>query len=147
YYPETWSNWVLAFCAVWAGCMALRTLRAIEGQSNIMVSKERARLKIEILDLHLVQSNQRPCITEVNFRVVYYGTTEAFKVTSQVWVEIRDNAEPAPSEGTGTTIRMPRVVSKDTALEDQRFLINPPLLVTSLTLYRTGRSLFTSLGE
>src|SRR5665213_1387363 len=52
FYPGTWSNWALAVFGAWAGYMALMTLRAIKEQSDIMMNKERARLRIEVLPLN-----------------------------------------------------------------------------------------------
>jgi hypothetical protein len=37
--PPTWSNWALVGAAVWAGVMALKTLRAIEKQADLMKSQ------------------------------------------------------------------------------------------------------------
>jgi hypothetical protein len=36
FWPSTWSNWALAALAGWAGYMALRTLRAISRQADLM---------------------------------------------------------------------------------------------------------------
>lgn len=59
--PASWSNWALFGGAVWAGLMALRTLKAIETQTRAtqdaalvakqnmvsMIEKERARVRVE----------------------------------------------------------------------------------------------------
>ncbi len=147
FYPGTWSNWALAVLAGWAGYMALSTLRVIEGQSSIMVNKERARLNVEVDPLQQFEINQQSRISEIKFRVVYYGTTEAFKVTTQVWVEIRDDSDSAPSAGAiGTNLRIPRVIAKDTILEDQRFTISPPLTGDLLQSVQNGEKFVHFFG-
>lgn len=40
--PATWSNWVLAGLAFWAGCSALKTMRAIQLQATAQMNADRA---------------------------------------------------------------------------------------------------------
>jgi hypothetical protein len=46
--PSTWSNWALAALATWAGCMALRTLRAIRSQAAAQMDADRAWVLVSV---------------------------------------------------------------------------------------------------
>lgn len=42
FWPASWSNWALAALALWAGCLALKTMRAIQKQAKAQMDADRA---------------------------------------------------------------------------------------------------------
>ncbi len=103
--PASWSNWALFIAAIWAGCLALKTLHGIRTQADVMKSqtaileksvaaaesaalaaqqniditimKERARVRVEIGDLE-IRLIDGGWIGSVELKVFNIGATKAF---------------------------------------------------------------------
>jgi hypothetical protein len=96
YAPANVPNWILAAIAGWAGIMALKTLRAINRQAEVMklqldtsISQERPRLSVEITGFNLGN------IPTVEYELMCHGTTPAF--ISSSWQSV--TAVPIPDYG------------------------------------------------
>jgi hypothetical protein len=92
YAPANLPNWALALVAALAGYLAYRTLRAIKRQadlmkeqSDLMVEKERAKLRIELKPFRPVRSGDQISMYMVTGSVSIYGFTEAFVERSQIY--------------------------------------------------------------
>jgi hypothetical protein len=93
YAPANVPNWVLAFLAGVAGWLALRTLGAIQlqadlmkDQSDLMVGKERAKLRIELDEFRPTKDEHDTY--NVAGSVSIYGSTEAFIGKTEIYASI-----------------------------------------------------------
>lgn len=140
FYPGTWANWALALFAAWAGYMALLTLRAIKRQSDIMVNKERARLRIEIFPLNYDWPETLSLGPSAELKVSYCGTTEAFIMDSYLYCNIRESRD-AVASGTDVGIfDLPQVINGTVGIPEQKALIWPSLQGDVLDSVKEGKS-------
>jgi hypothetical protein len=70
--PASASNWVLAVLGVFGGFLALFTLLAIKRQTDLLVDKERARVRVEMVKVEWGRG-----AVEVLYNVISYGPTPA----------------------------------------------------------------------
>jgi hypothetical protein len=107
--PAALSNWSLAIVAVWAGRIALKTLKAIETQTGhlrdsvvaaaesaeaakanvqITIAKERARLSVEVVHHDAEGADLFDPFQYVRFRITNGGSTNAFNVRFRAVVTV-----------------------------------------------------------
>jgi hypothetical protein len=117
--PESWPNWVLAFVGIGGIFVAVKTLRKIERQTKatedaavaanrnieIIVSKERARIRIESADLDFEQGHGK-----IIFTVIAYGGTEGFIVESYMNTSITRSADEGRDLDVGVSASLPEVL-------------------------------------
>ena len=72
--PANIPNWTLCVVGAVAGWLAWSTLKAIKQQVDMFISKERARLSVEMESFYLGEPN---ALWEVEFRVTNHGATNA----------------------------------------------------------------------
>lgn len=107
--PGTWSSWALFGAAVWASCLALRTLGAIKEQAHEMsrqnrnmVKKERARLSIEVSWGGFIRPEQWEQLGEMKISfaisICNHGPTKAFNVCAWGLALLASTNEPPPME-------------------------------------------------
>jgi hypothetical protein len=102
--------------AIWAGKIALRTLRAIEQQTAVSIKKERARLTVQILRRgHMLSEDS----WTVAFKISNLGSTHAFNVVVVVAYELAPSNEPAVASSL-VEFPMPNVIKAgDEQLSDE----------------------------
>jgi hypothetical protein len=85
--PELWSNWALAVIGVFGTWAALRTLRAIEWQTKVLVESQRPKLTASAL------ADPSKTLADIAARRVLLGLenkgmTPAYDLVYETWIEI-----------------------------------------------------------
>ena len=78
---------------------------------DLLISKERARLLVEVALLNTVAANEVNSDPVVRFTIHYVGTTEAFVDYAEAEAKVCDSAEPAP-EVFPNSLPLPKIISK-----------------------------------
>jgi hypothetical protein len=78
---------------------------------DLLISKERARLLVEVALLNTVAANEVNSDPVVRFTIHYVGTTEAFVDYAEAEAKVCDSAEPA-SEVFPNSLPLPKIISK-----------------------------------
>jgi hypothetical protein len=120
FWPATWVNWALSILAGWAGLMALKTLRAIREQSQMVLAEKRARLSVEV-DIHSLQFDNGPewvtelgVYTEAKFTINNLGATNAFNVLGSAMLDCVVSKRPERQAGT-VPLDIPNVIRNGSA--------------------------------
>jgi hypothetical protein len=121
--PANVPNWVLAAIAGLAAWMAYKTLRAIKQQVDTFVSKERARITVDIKPLepsgkpgdHMVYDKSpmlppKDQIWRVDLRIANSGETSAFIGSALYNVCIRPRSWDARTESIDLSFDLPKVM-------------------------------------
>lgn len=120
FWPATWVNWALSILAGWAGLMALKTLRAIREQSQMVLAEKRARLTVEV-DVHSLKFDDGPewvselgVYTEAKFTINNLGATNAFNVLGSAVLDCVVGKRPERKVGT-VPLDIPNVIRNGSA--------------------------------
>jgi hypothetical protein len=124
--PANASNWVLAGLGFVGGILGLLTLLSIKRQTDIIVDKERARLRIEMVALDYEWPKGLSVGPTVQFDILCYGSTEAFIESKDVWCDILDSETPSP-HGIGYLMELPNAVTAKATIPRQNVFIWPCL--------------------
>jgi hypothetical protein len=141
-WPEGITAWAILFtlgAIIWQAVETRKAAIAARDSINTFISKERARLRIEVEPLNYEWPKEVSLGPPIDFKLCYNGTTEAFIKISEVWCDISDSKEPCPGK-ISSILDIPKVITKDTVLKEQKALIWPSLSGDTLQEVKDGKS-------
>jgi hypothetical protein len=120
--PASWSNWALFGAAVFAGCVALQTLKKIKTQADLMgsqvdlmrqqnemiLSKERGRINVELENFSPKQHDFLGFLVQAS--VSNRGPTDVTVNASEFWAVIDDPKKPTEQQLSPQPTGLPRLI-------------------------------------
>ncbi|HSY91975.1 MAG TPA: hypothetical protein VK812_11430 [Candidatus Binatus sp.] len=88
---------------------------------DLIVKKERARLRIELAPFYLNFGAPSPA----NYAVQHEGSTDAFVLSSHAAVYVSDSREPDPSLGTGKPMPIPSAITAQNPVVTAQDVLHP----------------------
>jgi hypothetical protein len=129
--PANIPNWILALVGVGGIGAALRTLKIIKlqadlmkEQSELMVEKERAKLRIDLKPLNPFPSEDETEGYMVEGSVAIYGYTEAFIETAEIYASIGEEGVLKPLPEWFFPLHLPSVIVTGSKPIDFATLVN-----------------------
>ncbi len=100
---------------------------ATQENIELIIKKERATLVFELNDIEWNNPPLPPfasTVSGVTYKVRFFGYTPAFIIGTSVWAFVDASKEP-PTEGTRSSMPIPKIVSSDTEFPVQKVPIWP----------------------
>lgn len=94
---------------------------AAKDSVDVIVSKERARLRVELAPFYLNFGAPSPA----NYAVQLQGKTDAFVLDSHAAVYVSDSREPDPSLDTGKPMPLPNAITPQSPVVKARDVLHP----------------------
>ena len=100
---------------------ASSTAAASKESVELIVKKERARLRIELAPFYLNFGAPSPA----NYAVQHEGSTDAFVIHSNAAIYVSDSREPDPSLGTGKPMPLPSAITPQNPVVMAQDVLDP----------------------